>query len=103
MTVVLFNLLVSYAYESPKYEDVCKNANIGPYPVKYGVGNEQCGNCTFSKTLQEQTDKCYLDRGVPVYDYNDKGCTSTLKECNFCNKNFEDAMNLYNRNTFFVF
>ena len=103
MTVVLFNLLVSYVYESPKYEDVCKNANIGPYPVKYGVGNEQCGNCTFSKTLQEQTDQCVQDGGFAVYDYDEKGCTASLKECDMCNKEFNDSMEKYNRNTFFVF
>jgi len=103
MVVVLFNLLVSYAYESPKYEDICKNINSGPYPVKYGVGTEQCANCTFSKSLQEQTDKCVQDGGMAVYDYDSKGCTVSLKECNMCNKQFNDAVAKYNRNTFFVF
>ena len=104
MVSTLFNLIVSYAYEPPKYDDYCKGiGGAGPYPVKYGLDNAQCGNCTFSKTLQEQTENCNLNNGIPVYDYDDKGCTSTLKECNMCNKNFEDIMNLYNRNTFFVF
>ncbi len=104
MVITLFNLIVSYAYEPPKYEDFCRGVGgAGPYPVKYGVGNEQCGNCTFSKALQDATDKCTQDNGIPVYDYNDKGCTSALKECNMCNKQFEDSMNAYNRSTFFVF
>ena len=104
MVITLFNLIVSYAYEAPKYEDYCKGiGGAGPYPVKYGLSNEQCGNCTFSKDLQEQTDKCYLDNGIPVYDYDSKGCTSELKECNMCNKQLNEANAAYNRVTFFIF
>ncbi len=104
MVATLFNLIVSYVYEPPKYEDYCKGIGaVGPYPVKYGVGNEQCGNCTFSKALQEETEKCTQENGIPIYDYNDKGCTSALKECDMCNKEFENSMNAYNRSTFFVF
>lgn len=103
MVVTLFNLLVSYVYEGPKYEDYCKGFGNGPYPVKYGLDNGQCGNCTFSKTLQMETDNCTNENGMPVYDYNDKGCTVALKECNLCNKNFENDINKYHRNTFFIF
>ena len=104
MVVTLFNLIVDYVYEGPKYEDFCKGVgSMGPYPVKYGVGNEQCGNCTFSKTLQEETDKCANDNGIAIYDYDSKGCTSSIKECNMCQKTFEDAMKAYNRQTFLVF
>jgi len=103
MVITLFNLVVEYVYEPPEYEDFCKGSeSMGPYPIKYGAV-EGCGNCTFSKSLQEQTDKCYQERGIPVYEYDNKGCTKALKECNMCNKNFEDAMKSYNRNTFFVF
>jgi len=104
MVSVLFNLIVSYVYEAPEYEELCRNTNnFGAYPVKYGIGNEQCTNCTFSKSLQEQTDKCIKDGGIAVYDYDDKGCTASIKECNMCNKEFEDAIAKYNRNTFFIF
>ncbi|MDO8622709.1 MAG: hypothetical protein Q7R52_00515 [archaeon] len=104
MVSVLFNLIVSYAYEQPTYDELCKNTNnFGAYPMKYGLGNEQCGNCTFSKTLQEETDKCIKDGGITIYNYDDKGCTTSVKECNMCNKEFEDAIAQYNKNTFFVF
>lgn len=104
MVVSLFNLVVEYAYESPKYEDYCKGIeSMGPYPVKYGVSNEVCGNCTFSPSLQQQTDECYEEMGIPVYDYDSKGCTVSIKECNFCTKQFEAAMKEYNWDTFFVF
>lgn len=103
MVITLFNLIVTYVYEEPRYEDSCRNIGGGPYPIKYGTGSELYTNCTFSKTLQEETDKCIQENGIPVYDYNEKGCTASLKECNLCNKNFENAMKLYNRNTFFVY
>jgi len=92
MVIVLFNLIVSYVYEPPSYEKYCNESSFGPYPVKYGVSNEMCGNCTFSKALQEETDKCSQDGGMPVYDYDDKGCTTSLKECNTCSKNLNDDM-----------
>ena len=104
MVATLFNLIVSYVYEDPKYEDFCKGIGAsGPYPVKYGVGTEQCGNCTFSTALQKETEQCTQENGMPVYDYDDKGCTVALKECNLCNKEFEDAMKSYNRSTFFIY
>lgn len=104
MVSVLFNLIVSYAYEPPEYEQVCRNINgMGVYPTKLGVSTEQCSNCTFSKELQEETDKCILNGGMAIYNYDDKGCTISIKECNMCNKEFEDAMAKYNKDTFFIF
>jgi hypothetical protein len=104
MVVTLFNLIVDYVYEGPKYEDYCKGVESqGLYPVKYGVSTEACGNCTFSNDLQRQTEECWNNRGMPIYDYDSKGCTSAIKECNLCGKNFDDAQKAYNRQTFFVF
>lgn len=103
MVIVLFNLVVSYVYEPPKYEKYCNESISGPYPVKYGLGNEQCGNCTFSKELQLQTEKCSQEGGMAVYDYDEKGCTNEIKKCDMCQKNLESAMKKYNRNTFFVY
>lgn len=104
MVITLFNLIVSYVYEPPEYDDYCKGVDsMGAYPVKYGMSNEVCGNCTFSREIQDATDNCYQDGGIPIYDYDEKGCTSSLKECNMCGKNFDDDMDAYNRRTFFVF
>ena len=105
MVITLFNLIVNYVYEEPQYDDFCRGAgNTGPYPVKYGgIVPEQCANCTFSRALQTEVDSCTMQNGIPVYNYNDRGCTVALKECNMCNKNFEYTTKLYNRNTFFVF
>ncbi len=103
MVITLFNLIVSYVYEAPKYEDFCRYGIGTPYPVKYGVGIEQCLNCTFSQDIQAETDACTQNGGISEYNYNEYGCTSTLKACNMCNKDFENATNTYNRRTFYVF
>lgn len=104
MVSTLFNLIVSYAYEQPKYEETCRNINnYDSYQMKYGIANPQCGNCTFSKSLQEETEVCVKDGGIAVYDYDEKGCTTSLKECDMCNKEFENEMAKYNKNTFFIF
>jgi hypothetical protein len=104
MVVSLFNLVVEYVYEPPQYDDYCGGVEgRGPYPVKYGVSNEVCGNCTFSPALQQATEECYQNDGIPMYDYDDKGCTVSLKECNMCAKNYDDDRGAYNRSTFFVF
>ena len=81
MVITLFNLLVSYVYEPPKYENYCNESMFGSYPVKYGLSNEMCGNCTFSKALQLETEKCYQEKGNPVYEYDEKGCTKSIREC----------------------
>lgn len=107
MVSILFNLIVSYFYEGPKYEEICKSM-IGKYSVEpattYGTYiPEKCLNCTFSKALQEKFDNCSSEGGTPISEYNDNGCTIALKECNMCNKNFGDMMKVYNRNSFFIF
>lgn len=103
MLAIFVNLVVSYIYEGPKYEDYCKNSFSGPYPIKYGVDTASCQNCTFSKSLQEQVSSCEQDGGIPVYEYNSLGCTSALKDCDFCSKEFDQATKAYNRRTFFIY
>ncbi len=109
MVSILFNLIVSYVYEGPNYEDFCKLGasqivNYVPGQIQSGKYiSEQCLNCTFSKSLQEKFDNCSNEGGIPISEYDDKGCTVSLKECNFCNNNFGDAMKMYNRNSFFIF
>jgi hypothetical protein len=53
--------------------------------------------------LQEEFDNCTKEGGTPVAEYDNNGCSVTLKECNMCQKNFEDAMKVYNRHAFFIF
>lgn len=101
MIITLFNLIVSYAYEPPKYEDFCKNNGMY-YPEKFPSTVNSC-NCTFSKELRDAEQNCSLNGGMPVYEYDEHGCASSIKECNYCNKIFDEAIKNYNQKTFFIF
>jgi len=101
MIITLSNLTVTYFYEAPQYDDFCNNT--WQYQMKYGTNIESCANCTFSSILQEQANKCTQEGGTPIYNYNEKGCTISIKECDYCSKNFDVATKLYERNTFFVY
>ena len=109
MVSILFNLIVSYVYEGPEYGEFCRLEMklIGEYGAKpigeYDIIPEKCLNCTFSKALQEKFDNCSSEGGIPIGEYDDNGCIIALKECNFCNKNFENEMKTYNKNSFFIF
>lgn len=102
MVITLFNLLVGYVYEEPKYENYCNFTDVGLYPVKMGI---PCvtANCTYLPALQAEQDQCVAKRGQAVFNYNVDGCAISLKRCDMCQVNFENATKGYNRNTFFVF
>ena len=98
MVIILFNLIVDYVYPSPEYDKICNGTIPYSSPVK-----ELNNCCNFSKELQTQQDKCYLDKGSPIFEYNNQGCATTLKSCDKCNQNFELKSKEYNRQPFFVF
>jgi len=105
MVITLFNLIVDYAYPRPEYNQFCNGTNFGRvYPEKMAGGIVE-GNtcCNFSKSLQEGQDKCYSQEGQPVFEYDNYGCPSSIKECDLCNKEFDNATKSYNREAFFIF
>lgn len=104
MIIVLFNLIVEYVYEPPKYENYCTGLYLGmeSYPIKTGIINT-CQNCSYPKALQEKTDNCSKSQGIVVYEYDERGCAIDLKECNMCQKSFDSDMKTYNRQVFFIF
>ena len=103
MLTIFVNLVVSYFYEGPQYDKYCAGSMREPYPIKYGYDVGICQNCTYSQVLQEQVDSCQKDGGNAVYNYDSRGCTVSLKSCDMCNKEFNDAQNAYNRRTFFIY
>ncbi|MEK6854870.1 MAG: hypothetical protein AABX73_01480 [Nanoarchaeota archaeon] len=90
-------------YPSPAYEDFCKGTDFGRYPVKENLAapiSEQ--TCTFSKNLQEQQQRCYNEGGTPIFEYNDSGCTINIKNCDFCNKEFNEATDSHAKTVFYI-
>ncbi|MEK6937033.1 MAG: hypothetical protein AABW58_03090 [Nanoarchaeota archaeon] len=98
LTSFFFGLFVDAIYERPEYEDFCKE-RFREYP-KIAPG----ANCVFQpiRTEQAEIDKCYRDKGFPEYNFDEKGCEAGFKECNFCQKDFDNAHEEYNRNVFVI-
>ena len=99
MVITLVNLIVSYTYASPEYNNYC-NQSVYSYPKPYTMPQV---NCTFNKTLDDQANQCISDGGNPIYNYNDNGCSTGLQKCDLCQKQFDEATKSYNRNSFFIF
>lgn len=88
-------------YDSPKYEDFCKPGVFqGYYPEKSIPAYPT--NCTYSVQLRTQEQTCYDQKGQPIYEYDNSGCMIGVKECNYCNKYFDDARNSYNKTVFVI-
>ena len=88
-------------FPKPEYNNFCTASEFGTYPTKaYPVISDQ--NCTFSRPLQDAYDSCLADRGQPIFNYDDRGCSISLKECNYCQKEFDAAMKMRSRNVFFI-
>jgi len=84
-------------YPAPDYNTFCNSTTL--YPQKIPAVDV---NCTLPSSLSIQQEQCYSDRGQPVYSYNEQNCITGLKECNYCQKNFDDASKSYNRIVFII-
>ncbi|HLC50274.1 MAG TPA: hypothetical protein VJI97_02495 [Candidatus Nanoarchaeia archaeon] len=96
---VLVNAIIDAVYPSPKYEDFCKGKYYPDrsYPIPAG------GNCQIlNPAEQDKANSCFNDKGNPEYNYDSKGCETTFKECNYCQKDFEAANQKYNLYTFII-
>ncbi len=86
-------------YPSPQYNNYCNTSQYSyPIPEKYPAAV----NCTYSKTLREAEQTCAQNGGQPIYDYNDQGCTSAVKTCDYCNKEFNQAQDAYSKTIFII-
>ena len=102
--IIVFGLVLHYGietfYPSPQYDNFCNSSRYYSYPVpeKYPAAV----NCTYSKVLREAEQLCYSDQGEPVYDYDDNGCNTAVKECDFCNKYFNEAQDEHAKKAFII-
>ena len=88
-------------YPSPQYDDFCKAGRFDTYyPAKpIAVGEP---NCTFSRELQDKQNQCYTDKGQPVFEYDERGCTVDVKECDYCQRDFEKAQDAHSKIIFII-
>jgi hypothetical protein len=88
-------------YKAPIYDDFCKSGDLMPYYPDKAIP-AIAGNCTYTLQIRNQEQICYNNQGQPIYNYDDYGCTISVKECNYCNKYYTDAMDNYNRGVFVI-
>ena len=103
VVAILFSVLVfsviEAAYPRPKYEDFCRE-KFAPRaePINIVKDTSECPD--FNVPESEQT-ACEDNNGIIQYKYNSKGCAESF-ECNTCNYEMDQAMELYNQVVFYI-
>lgn len=86
-------------YTKPTYEQFCGRGNM--YPVKpYPMGVPT--NCTEIIFPNNDSIECDKQGGYLEYSFDNKGCQVLPAKCNTCQKEFDSAQKLYNRNVFYI-
>jgi hypothetical protein len=86
-------------YPSPQYDQYCTSIN---YPISVPYKEGYPINCTVSKELAEEQNQCYSQQGNPIPEYDENGCMVGVKECDFCNKMFNDAQLAHSKKVFYI-
>lgn len=93
LSLLVITLGIEAFYKSPKYDDFCK---MNPEPYREQIPGKVCD---YSQSNEEY--QCSLNKGMPTYEFEKDGCRK-YKECNYCNKNFEEVQKPYDRTVFIV-
>jgi hypothetical protein len=97
--LVLFSALVLVTidafYERPKYEDFCSPYGPERFPTKAQLPDEEC-DVDYSKE-----NECSMQGGFARYEIDESGCRY-FTECDFCNKDFDEANKKYNDTMFVI-
>jgi len=102
---IVYLLMLNYGieafYPSPKYDDFCTPGRFqGYYPDKPVPSSPV--NCSYSQQLRDAEQVCYADKGQPIYQYDDAGCMTSVKECDYCQRDYDDANKEYSKFVFII-
>lgn len=97
---LLHNGIRAFYKSSPMYDDFCNSINSNyprePKPLPLGQ------SCTFTEQLRNEEQSCYSQKGQPVYNYDQYGCQISVKECDLCQLQYDEARNDYNKVVFII-
>lgn len=84
-------------YKTPEYIDFCNNSYYNA-PMKT-LPPENCSQ--YNDAVNRKSQECWNSKGVtnPVYD--EKGCETDVA-CDFCNKKYDVADEVYSKNLFVI-
>jgi hypothetical protein len=95
LSALFIGFLIEAVYPSPDYYDYCKRQFDIPQPQ---VKNQELCNYTIDPVFRT---KCVDDQGMIEREYDANGCV--VKEtCNYCEKEFKETSEKYNRNLFYI-
>lgn len=99
MVALFVGLFFDAVYSAPEYEDFCGLDGPRAFKDRFEVPPETCENVYF--VSEEEISQCNLEEGNPTFDYDENGC-QIYSDCNYCNKEYSNAQEEYNRNLFFI-
>jgi hypothetical protein len=92
---LFIGLFFDALYPTPEYNDYCNY--IYPEGPTKAVPPNTCPE--FYSTAQAQ--ECSRNEGEPRFTYDANGC-QVFDKCDYCNKEYRNAEEVYNRNLFFI-
>ena len=101
LSAFFVGLLYDAIIPEPDYNVFCNSTAYGPKYYTYPAQGQQC-NYNMSIEDQKKIDQCINDGGSADFNYASNGCQEGFKECNYCNKYYQDELKKYSRNLFLV-
>ncbi len=96
---LLHNGIRAFYQPAPMYNDFCNFEGNFPREVK---PLPQGQTCTYPASLREAEQTCYSGKGQPVYNYDEFGCQVSVKECDYCQKEYDDKLQAHNKVVFII-
>src|SRR3989344_6627425 len=95
LVALFIGFLIEAIHPSPKYQDYCKREFEIPAPQI--IKEREC-NYAYDTNFRNN---CADEKGVIRQEYDSNGCV--IKEmCDYCQKEFQEANERYNRNLFYI-
>ncbi|MEM3374105.1 MAG: hypothetical protein QXE31_02685 [Candidatus Woesearchaeota archaeon] len=95
--MILFTSFIMFSIEAiyprPDFNYYCNTT----YDNSFNYEKNQ-ENCTYDYKKEQE---CFKNQGIVKYDYDEKGCRY-VSECDYCQKNYNNALKNYNLVLFYI-
>lgn len=95
---LLHNGIRAFYQPAPEYQEFCNSAYYPSITKPLPTGQ----TCNFPASLRNDEQNCYNQRGQPVYEYDEYGCQVSVKSCDLCQLEFENAQDEHNKIVFII-
>jgi len=95
LAALFIGFLIEAIYPSPQYDDYCNREFDIPQPQ---INNKEI--CDYSYDM-EFRNECMNEKGRIKQEYDENGCVIE-ETCDYCEKEFRDLSEKYNRNLFYI-